>query len=126
LPSLIRKELAASEPIIRQAVSDVAKPSIGESVDRLVREGVESGVRLHLPAAVQEQMGTINQLVKDELRQAVEKQVPLLADDLVRAAADQSVERAVQRIVPDVAEQHIKAELKRLIDTEEPSHPSKR
>ncbi|UVT14388.1 MAG: response regulator [Nitrospira sp.] len=126
LPSLIRKELAASEPIIRQAVSDVAKPSIGESVDRLVREEVESGVRQHLPAVVQEQVGTINQLVKDELRQAVEKQAPLLADDLVRAAAEQTVERAVQRIVPDIAEQHIKAELKRLIDTEEPSHPSKR
>ncbi len=123
LPSLIRKEVAACEPIIRQVVSDVAKPSIGESINRLVREQVESGVRQHLPAVVQEQRGTIDQLVKDELRQAVEKQAPLLTDNVVRATAEQTVEQAVQRIVPEVAEQHIKAELKRLIGTEETSRP---
>jgi hypothetical protein len=55
----------------------------------------------------------------------VMKQAPLLADDLVRATVGQTVEQAVQRIVPDVAEQHIKAELKRLIETEEASPPSK-
>jgi len=53
------------------------------------------------------------------------KQAPLLANDLVRATVGQTVEQAVQRIVPDVAEQHIKAELKRLLDTEEVSHPPK-
>lgn len=125
LPALIRKELESSEPIIRQTLSDIVKTSIGESVNRLVKDQIESGIDRYLPAAVREQLGTADQLVKDELQRAVMKQAPLLADDLVRATVGQTVEQAVQRIVPDVAEQHIKAELKRLIETEEASHPSK-
>jgi CheY-like chemotaxis protein len=125
LPALIRKEIEASEPIVRQALSDIVKVSIGERVDRLVKDQIESGIDQYLPAAVREQLGTVDQLVKDELQRAVMKQAPLLADDLVRATVGQTVEQAVQRIVPDVAEQHIKAELKRLIETEEASHPSK-
>ncbi len=125
VPALIKKELVSCEPIIRQAVADLAKPSIGENVDRLVREQVESGVHQYLPAVVREQVGTIDQLVKDELHQAVSKQAPILADDLVRATAKDSVEQAVLRIVPDVAEQHIKAELKRLIETEEAPRSAK-
>lgn len=123
LPPLIRKELETSEPMIRQTVSDVARAFIGESVDRLVKDQIESGIRQYLPAVVREQAGTVDQLVKDELQRAVLKQASLLADDLVRATVGQTVEQAVQRIVPDVAEQHIKAELKRLIETEEESHP---
>ncbi|MGE3977447.1 MAG: hypothetical protein AB7F94_07645, partial [Nitrospira sp.] len=124
LPALIRKEFEASEPIIRQTVSDVAKASIGERIDRLVKDQVESGIHQHLPTALREQVRTIDQLVKDELQRAVLKQAPLLADDLVRAAVGETIEQAVQRIVPDVAEQHIKAELRRLIETEEASHSS--
>lgn len=125
VPSLIKQELASCEPIIRQAVADLAKPSIGENVNRLVREQVESEVHQYLPAVVREQVGTIDQMVKDELHQAVSKQAPILADDLVRATAKDSVEQAVLRIVPDVAEQQIKAELKRLIATEEAPRSSK-
>lgn len=125
LPALIRKELDASEPIIRQTLSDLVKASIGESVDRLVKEQVESGLHQYLPAVVREQVGTVDQLIKDELQRAVLRHAPLLADDLVRATVGQTVEQAVQRIVPDVAEEHIKAELKRLIETEETSLPSK-
>lgn len=126
LPDLIRKELVVSEPMIRQAVSDLVKPSIGENVDRLIREQVESGIHQYLPAVVREQVGTIDQLVKDELRQAVLKQAPLLADEAVRATVGHTVEQAVQRIVPDVAEQQIKAEIKRLIETEEAPTSAKR
>lgn len=124
LPALIRKELEASEPIIRQTVAEMAKVVIGESVDRLVKDQVESGIQQHLPTVVREQVGTVDQLVKDELQRAVMKQAPLLADDLVRAAIGQTIEQAVQRIVPDVAEQHIQAELRRLIETEEASQSS--
>ena len=124
LPSLIRKELEASEPIIRQTLSEVAKASIGENVDRLVKDQVESGIHHYLPSAVREQVGTVDQLVKDELQRAVLQRAPLLADDLVRAGVGETIEQAVQRIVPDVAEQHIKAELRRLIETEEASQSS--
>ncbi len=124
LPALIRKELEASGPIIRQTVAEVAKVAIAESVERLVKDQVESGIHQHLPTVVREQVGTVDQLVKDELQREVLKQAPLLADNLVRAAVGQTIEEAVQRIVPDVAEQHIKAELRRLIETEEASHSS--
>jgi CheY-like chemotaxis protein len=123
LPALIRKELEISAPMIRQTISDLAKAFTGESVDRLVKDQVESGIHQYLPAVVREQAGTFDQLVKDELQREVLKQASLLADDLVRTTVGQTVEQAVQRIVPDVAEQHIKAELKRLIETEEASHP---
>jgi CheY-like chemotaxis protein len=122
LPTLIRKELENSEPIIRQTLSDLATSSIGEDVDRAVREYVEAGVKKHVPEMIREQVGSIDQMMKDEVRAAAMKQAPLIADDVVRSIAEQTFERAVQRVVPDVAEQHIKAELRRLIETEETSH----
>ncbi|MGZ8385959.1 MAG: response regulator [Nitrospira sp.] len=121
LPALLKKELEASEPLIRHIVSDVATASLGESIDRLVKEQVHSEIQQYLPAVVRDPMGTVDQLVKEELQRAVQKQAPLLADDMVRASVGQTIEQAVQRIVPDIAEQHIKAELKRLIETEEAS-----
>lgn len=124
MPALIRKELEASEPIIRQTLSDLVKSSIGENLDRALREHAEASVRKHLPEMIREQVGSIDQMMKDEVRAAAMKQAPLIADDLVRRIAEQTVEQAVQRVVPDVAEQHIKAELRRLIETEEASHSS--
>jgi len=124
LPSLVKQELVNFQPHLQQTVSDLAKPLIGESVDRLVREQVESGIQQSLPAVVREQVGTIDQLVKEEVQQAVSKQLPTLAEELIWATANDRVEQAVLRIVPDVAERQIKAELKRLIETEEASHPS--
>lgn len=124
LPSLIKNELANCQPLIQQAVAELAKPLIGESVDQLVREQVESSVHQYLPTVVREQAGTIDQMIKDEVQQAVSKQAPMLAEDLVRATANERVEQAVLRIVPDVAEQQIKAELKRLIETENASQPA--
>lgn len=125
LPDLLRKEITACEPIIRQTVSDLAGASVRERLNQLVREQAEAGVRKHLPDAVREQLGAMDLIVKDEIRQATLKQAPLLADDIVRTTAEQSVEQAVQRIVPELAEQHIKAELKRLTaDADEASPPS--
>ncbi|WHZ29601.1 MAG: hypothetical protein OJF51_004403 [Nitrospira sp.] len=122
LPTLIRKELENSEPIIRKILSDLATSSSGEDVDRAMREHAEASVKKHVPEMIREQVGSIDQMMKDEVRAAAMKQAPLIADDVVRSIAEQSVEQAVQRVVPDVAEQHIKAELRRLIGTEEASH----
>ncbi|HEU5091100.1 MAG TPA: response regulator, partial [Nitrospira sp.] len=95
LPALIRKELETSEPMIRQTVSDLAKAFTGESVDRLVKDQVESGIHQYLPAVVREEIGSVDQLVKDELQREVLRQAPLLADDLVRTTVGQTVEQAV-------------------------------
>lgn len=125
LPVLIRQELSTSEPIIRQAVSDLLKPPFAEPVTQLIREQMESVIHQDLPAVVREQVGTINQLVTDALHQEVAKQMPLLAESAVKATVGPAVEQAVQRIVPDVAEQQIKAEIKRLIETEQTPGSSK-
>lgn len=125
LPALLKKELTASEAMIRRTVSDVAGTSVKESLERMVREQVDAGVRKHLSDVVREQIGDIDLIVKDEIKQATVRQASLLADDLVRATAEQTVEQAVQRIVPELAEQHIKAELKRLTDTDESPRASR-
>lgn len=124
LPALIKKELEAGEPVIRQTLSDMVQSSIGEPVDRAVRDHAEASIKKHLPNMIREQGGSLDQMVKDEVRAAAMKQAPLIADGIVRSIAEQTVEQAVQRIVPDVAERHIKAELRRLIETEETSHSS--
>ncbi len=118
LPGLLPKEIKACEPIIRQTVSDLVGATIKQSLDQLVREQAEAGIRKQLPDMVREHLGSIDKIVKDEIRQATLKQAQLLADDIVRATAEQTVEQAVQRIVPELAEQRIKAELKRLTDAE--------
>lgn len=121
LPALLRKELAAAEPLIRQIVSERAATMLTERLNQAVREQAESLVRTHLPEVVREHVGSIDLVVQDEIRQAALKHAPLLADDLVRATAEQTVEQAVQRIVPELAEQHIKAELARLTGEDERS-----
>ncbi len=118
LPSLIKQEMAANEGLIRQAVSDIASPTIKDVLDQSVRELAEASVRKQLPDVVREHLGSIDLLVKEEIRQATLKHAPLIADDIVRATAEQTVEQAVQRIVPELAEQHIKAEITRLTAAE--------
>jgi CheY-like chemotaxis protein len=125
VPTLIRKELSASEPIIRQAVSDLLKPPLSGPLTQLVQEQIQSVIHQDLPAVVREQVGTINQLVTDAVHQEVTKQAPLLVEGAVKTAVGPAVEQAVQRIVPDVAEQQIKAEIKRLTETEETPRSSK-
>jgi len=125
LPALIRKELATSEPIVRQTLSDLFKLPLAEPLAQLVREQMQSVVHQDLPAVVREQVGTINQQITDAVHQEVVKQTPLVVETAVKASVGLAVEQAVQRIVPDVAEQQIKAEIKRLIETEETSRSSK-
>lgn len=125
LPSLIRKELSTSEPIIRQAVSELLKPPLPEPLTRLIQEQIESVIHQDLPAVVREQVGTVNQLVTDALHQEIKKQAPLLVEGAVKDTVGPTVEQAVQRIVPDIAEQQIKAEIKRLIETDETSRSPK-
>lgn len=114
LPSLLGKEIANYEPLIRQTVSDLVGTLIKSKLDQWVQEQAEAGVQKHLPDVIREQVGSIDQMVKDEVRAAALKQAPLIADEIVRTTAEHAVDQAVQRIVPELAEQHITAELKRL------------
>lgn len=114
LPSLLEKEMPSLEPIIKQTVSDMVASVIKATLDQWVHEQAEASIGKFLPTVIHEQIGSIDQLVKDEIQAVVQKQAPLLAEDLVRTVAHDTVEQAVQKIVPNLAEQQIKAELKRL------------
>jgi len=111
---LLEKEMAKFEPLIRQVASDAAVALAAEKVEHWVREQAASGIQKQLSDLIREQIGAVDQMVKDEVRAAVAQQTPQLADDVVRSTAEQSVEQSVRRIVPELAEQHIQAELKRL------------
>lgn len=114
LPSLLGKEIAKCEPLIRQATSEAAGSLAAEKVDQWVREQAESSIRKQLTDTIREHIETVDQTVKDEVRAAVAQQVPKLTDEFVRSTAEQSVEQSVRLVVPELAEQHIQAELKRL------------
>src|SRR5262249_38590791 len=114
LPALLEKEMANCEPIIKQSVSDMVSAVIKTTVDQWVHEQAEASIRKYLPTIIHEQIGSIDQLIKDEIQAVVLKQAPLLAENLVRTVAENAVEHAVQQLVPGLAEQQIKAELKRL------------
>jgi len=118
LPSLLKNELTATEPMIRETVSELAGAAIKKRLDESIHEQVEASVREQLPPVVDIHLKAIDELVKEEIRQATLKQAPLIADDIVRTAAEQAVEQAVQRVVPELAEQQIRAELNRLTAAE--------
>ncbi len=114
LPSLLGKEIANYEPIIRQTVSDLIGTLVKAKLDLWVRDQAEAGVRKHLPEVIREHIGSVDQMVKDEVRAAAQKELPAMSDEIIRASSERAIEQAVQRIVPDLVEQHITAELKRL------------
>lgn len=113
LPKVLSREMTLLEPIIRQSIFDIASPLIKERIDQLVREQTNT-VRTLLPDMVREQLGSIEELVKEEIQQAAAKQTAGIVDALVRTMAREQVEEAVQRLVPDLAEEQIKAEITRL------------
>lgn len=114
LPSLLGKEIANHEPIIRQTISDLIGTLVKAKLDIWVREQAEAGLRQHLSDVVREQVGSIDQIVKDEVQATVHKLAPPIFDETVRTASERAIEQAVQHIVPELAVQHITAELKRL------------
>jgi CheY-like chemotaxis protein len=118
LPALLKNELTASEPLIRETVSELAGAAIKNSLGDSIKDHVAASVQEQLPALVDVHLKSIDLQVKESIRQATLKQAPLIADDIVRTTAEQAVEQAIQHIVPELAEQHIKAELNRLTAAE--------
>lgn len=113
LPKVLSREMSLLEPIIRHSIFEIASPLVNERIDRFVREQTDA-VRTTLPDMVREQLGSIEGLVKEEIKQAAAKQTSGMVEALVQAIAREQVEQAVQRLVPDLAEEQIKAEIARL------------
>ena len=114
LPSLLGKEIANCEALIRQAVSDATGALVLETADDRAREQADAIIQKYLPGLIHEQAGSITQMVQDEVRTTVAQQTPRIVEDIVRTTAEQTIENTVRRIVPELAEQRIEAELKRL------------
>jgi YesN/AraC family two-component response regulator len=113
LPKVLSREMSLLEPIIRHCIFEIASPLIKESIDHFVHEQADA-LRTTLPDMVREQLGSIEELVKEEIQQAAVKQTSGIVEALVRTTAREQVEQAVQRLVPDLAEEQIKAEIARL------------
>jgi len=113
LPKVLSREMSLLEPIIRKSIFEIASPLIKESIDLFVREQTNA-IRTTLPDMVREQLGSIEELVKEEIQQAAVKQTSGIVEALVLATAREQVEQAVRRLVPDLAEEQIKAEIARL------------
>jgi DNA-binding response OmpR family regulator len=113
LPKVLAREMSLLQPIIRQSVFETAHPVIKERIDQFVREEI-TAVRTALSDMVQEQLGSLEGLIKDEIHQAAAKHTAGIAEALVQATAREQVEQAVLRLVPNLAEEQIKAEIVRL------------
>jgi DNA-binding response OmpR family regulator len=113
LPKVLAREMSLLEPIIRHSIFEIASPLIKESIDRFVLEQTDA-VRATLPDMVRVQLGSIEGLVKEEIRLVAAKQTSEMVEALVRTTAQEQVEQAVQRLVLDLAEEQIKAEIVRL------------
>jgi len=121
MPALLKQELADSGPMIERAVSGLVEPLIKTMLDQQVRSQVESLIVQQLPSIVREHLTTIDQVVKDEVHRVIQTQVAEVTDRVVRTTTERTVEQAVQQIVPGVAELQIKAEITRLLESNETS-----
>lgn len=116
LPSLVGKEMAQSEPLIRQTASDTAGLLIKEKLDQWITDHAEAGLREHTSDLLRARLEAMDQTIKDEVQSAVTQRVTSQVDHIVRSIAQEAIDRSVQQVVPELAERHIKAELKRLTD----------
>jgi len=113
LPKVLPREMSLLRPIIRETVLEVANPLIKERIDQFVREEINA-VRTALSDIVQEQLGSLEGLIKEEIQQAATKHSLEKVDSLILTTAREQVEQAVRRLVPDLAKEQIKAEITRL------------
>jgi Arc/MetJ-type ribon-helix-helix transcriptional regulator len=116
LPSLVGKEMAQSEPLIRQAASDTAGLLLKEKLDQWITDHAEAGLRECTSDLLRARIEAMDQTIKDEVQSAVTQRVTSQVDHIVRSIAQEAIDRSVQQVVPEFAERHIKAELKRLTD----------
>lgn len=113
LPKFLSQKMSLLEPLIRQSVFETASPLIKERIDQFVREELNA-VRTALSDMVREQLDSLEGLIKEEIQQAAAKQAAEMTESLVQATAREEVKQAVSRLVPNLAEEQIKAEITRL------------
>ena len=114
LPTIAAQHLPELERTIQQNLSDEAGQSVEKITDKLARELVDPTVRKHLPEVVRQQLGSIDQLVTEAIRECASQYARQAVADIVREMAKDTIKQAVEEIVPDMAEAKIKKEIERL------------
>jgi len=114
LPTIAAQHLPELERTIQQNLSDEAGQSVEKITEKLVRELVDPTVRKHLPEVVRQQLGSIDQLVTEAVRESASQYARQAVADIVREMAKDTIKQAVEEIVPDMAEAKIKKEIERL------------
>lgn len=118
LPSLVGKELAQNEPILGRAASDAVGVLIKEKLDQWVTDHAQAFICEQVTEQLRTQTGLMQQVIHDEARSSVIQYLTSHLEQLVKTVAQEAVDQSVQHVVPALAEQHIKAELKRLTDSD--------
>jgi CheY-like chemotaxis protein len=114
LPTIAAHHLPEMERTIQQNLSDEAGQSVEKITDKLVRELVDPTVRKQLPEVLRQQLGSIDQLVTEAVRESASQYARQAVADIVREMAKDTIKQAVEEIVPDMAEAKIKKEIERL------------
>ncbi len=105
---------AGVETTIRQTVSDMAPAILERSAVERLGDLAETGVKKHLPEALQAHLQMVQQLVKEEVGQVAATCARQAAEEIVHEMAQDPIQQAVRRIVPEMADTQIRAEIKRL------------
>ena len=114
LPKQAASQAAVVETSVRQHLAEIAPPLVEQTSEKLIRQMTDAGLEKHVPRAVRDHLGPVEMVVKNEVREAVERCAQQSIEEIVRETARERIQQAVQLIVPDIAETHIKEEIKRL------------
>ena len=115
LAKALKSELAVLEPIIRHSIFEIADPLIKEKTELMVREQAES-VKASLTELVREHLKPVTEQVLEEMKEATTKQTKSFAEDMIRTVAAEQIQQTVEKLVPSIAEDQIKAEIARLTE----------
>ena len=102
LPKVLTTELAVLESIIRQSMAEIATPLIKEHIERMVGEQAET-VKQSLPEAIREHLRTMEQDIRDHLKEAAGEQTERAAADVIRAVAEEQIQTTVQSAMDALA-----------------------
>jgi DNA-binding response OmpR family regulator len=113
LSKVLTTDMAVLEPIIRTCIVEIASPMIREHIERMMGEQAEA-VTKSVPDAVREHLRSMEQDIRDQLKQAAAEQTERVAADVIRTVAEENIQTTVQNVIPSMVEEQIKAEIRRL------------
>lgn len=114
LPKAMTRQNSDLASMLSRHVQESAVSAVQNTIEQAGGQLVESAIRRQLPGIVREQVGAVDQLVKEAVQEAAARHARDAAEAVVREIAEKSIALAVRQIVPGLAENHVKDEIKRL------------